>query len=196
MSAARFFRSPAVLRRWLEKHHRSARELLVGLHRRHSGKPSITWPQLVDEVLCFGWIDGIRKTIDADRYSIRITPRTPTSTWSNVNVRRVRDLKALGRMTPAGEKAFRARTAGRTGRYAYENRPTQLGAAYRKRFRANPGAWAFFRAQAPWYRRVCSYWVMSAKKEETRLRRLAQLMRDSAAGRRLGLLERNRKRGA
>lgn len=139
-------------------------------------------------MLCFGWIDGIRRTVDADRYTIRITPRRRDSIWSRVNVGRVAELTRLRLMKPAGLKAFEARTAKKTGIYAFENRPKKLAPAYEKPFKAQPEAWTFFRAQAPWYRRTTAYWVMDAKKEATRLKRLAQLIRDSAAGRRVGLL--------
>lgn len=186
----RFFASPAVLRRWLETNHATARELVVGLYKKHSGRPSITWPELVDQVLCFGWIDGIRKTIDADRYTIRVTPRRRDSIWSKVNVGRVAELTRLGLMKHAGVKAFEARTAKRTGTYAFESRPKKLAPTYEKPFKAQPGAWAFFLAQPPGYQRLMAFWVMDAKKEETRLKRLAQLIKDSAAERRLGLLRR------
>jgi uncharacterized protein YdeI (YjbR/CyaY-like superfamily) len=184
----RFFRSPAELRRWLERNHSKVPELWVGFHKKGSGRASITWPESVDEALCFGWIDGVRYRIDEISYRIRFTPRKPKSVWSNVNVKRVAVLKKLGRMTPAGLAAFAKADPKKSGIYAYERRNATLGAAHEKRFRANKKAWTFFEAQAPWYRRTTTYWVVSAKREETRLRRLATLIAGSEAGRRLGLV--------
>jgi len=183
-----FFPAPADFRRWLERNHAKATELWVGFHKRGSGRASITWPESVDEALCFGWIDGVRYRIDDTRYRIRFTPRKPKSVWSNVNVKRVAALKKLGRMTAAGLVAFAKADPKRSGIYAYERRHPRLGAAREKRFRANKKAWTFFKAQAPWYQRTITYWVVSAKREETRRRRLATLIAGSEAGRRLGLL--------
>ncbi len=184
-----FFPSAAALRRWLERHHATTRELWVGVHKRHTLRPSITWPQLVDQVLCFGWIDGVRKRLDEDRYAIRITPRKPGSSWSAVNLRRIKQLTRLGLMAPAGLAAFRKRDRKKAG-YSYEERPAGLTGTYARALKANASAWTFFRAQPPWYRRTVSFWIMSAKREETRLRRLAQLIKDSAGGRRVGMLAR------
>jgi len=179
----RFFPTPASFRAWLAGHHRTASELWVGFHRRSSGRPSLTWPESVDEALCFGWIDGIRKTIDGMSYVIRFTPRRPESTWSAVNVRRVKELTRAGRMTPAGLRAFERRSAAKTGTYTYEQRhQIQLDAPYERRLKSNAKAWKFFQAQPPWYRRMAVFWVMSAKKEDTRRRRLAALIDDSARG--------------
>jgi len=183
-----FFPAPADFRRWLERNHAKATELWVGFHKRGSGRASITWPESVDEALCFGWIDGVRYRIDDTRYRIRFTPRKPKSVWSNVNVKRVAALKKLGRMTAAGLVAFAKADPKRSGIYAYERRHPRLGAAHEKRFRAHKKAWTFFKAQAPWYQRTITYWVVSAKREETRRRRLATLIAGSEAGRRLGLL--------
>ena len=185
-----FFRAPADFRQWLERNHDTAPELWVGFHKKGSGKPSITWPQSVDEALCFGWIDGVRKSIDADSYVIRFTPRRPRSIWSLVNVKRVEELTKLGRMTPAGLRAFEARDPARSGVYSFEQRKESMTLAppYEAKLRANRKAWAFFQSQAPYYRRMASLYVMSAKKEETRLRRLATLIEDSAKGQRLGPL--------
>lgn len=187
----RFFATPAKLREWLEKHHASETELLVGFYKRESGRPSITWPESVDEALSFGWIDGIRRRIDDESYSIRFTPRKPTSTWSAINIARVSELTRLGRMRPAGLAAFEARTAARSGIYAYENRhaavlPPEMDAP----FRANRKAWTFFDAQPAWYRKTAIWWVVSAKRAETRQRRLATLIADSEAGRTLKQLTR------
>jgi len=178
-----FFAVPAEFRAWLEKHHAGHRELSVGFYKRASGKPSMTWPESVDAALCYGWIDGVRKSIDEVSYSIRFTPRKPTSTWSAINVKRVAELTKLGLMQPAGLKAFEARQGDKTGIYAYEQRKSsKLPAAYEKQFRANKKAWKFFQSQPPWYQRTATYRVISAKQETTRQKRLAELIRDSAAG--------------
>jgi uncharacterized protein YdeI (YjbR/CyaY-like superfamily) len=180
-----FFATPAAFRRWLEKHHDKKPELLVGFRKRDSGKRSITWPESVDQALCFGWIDGVRRRIDDESYSIRFTPRRRGSIWSAVNIKRAKELIELGLMKPSGLQAFEARDEKKSAVYAYENRPRELAPEYEKQFRANKKAWEFFSAQPPWYRRVTIYWVMEAKKEETRARRLATLIADSAAGRRI-----------
>ena len=185
-----FFPTPDDWRRWLAKYHLSADELWVGFYKRGSGKPSITWPESVDEALCFGWIDGIRKSLDTDSYVIRFTPRRPGSIWSVVNVRRVGELTKARRMRPAGLRAFEKRTAKKTGVYSFEQRKAAaLPPAYIKKFKEKPDAWRFFSTQAPWYQRVTAFWVTNAKQEETRQRRLATLIADSAAGRRVGLLK-------
>jgi uncharacterized protein YdeI (YjbR/CyaY-like superfamily) len=186
----RFFPTPGDFRRWLEKNHAKVAELSVGFHKRGSGRPSVTWPEAVDEALCFGWIDGVRHRIDETSYRIRFTPRKPRSIWSNVNVKRVAALKKLGRMAPAGLAAFAKADPKKSGIYAYERSHPKLGTAYEKTFKANRKAWRFFTAQAPWYQRNLTHWVVSAKQEETRRRRLAMLIADCEAGRRLGLLER------
>lgn len=180
----RFFVTPADFRRWLERNHGRERELLVGFFKKGSGKPSITWPESVDEAICFGWIDGVRHTIDESAYSIRFTPRKPTSIWSAVNVAKAEALTAAGRMAPAGAAAFAARTPERTGVYSFERAATaKLTADEERRFSAQQRARAFFDAQPPWYRRTAFHWVVSAKRPETRARRLDQLIADSAAGR-------------
>jgi uncharacterized protein YdeI (YjbR/CyaY-like superfamily) len=179
-----FFRSPAAFRAWLAKHHATTRELLVGFHKKGSGKPSMTWPESVDEALCFGWIDGIRKRLDDDSYTIRFTPRRPGSIWSAVNIKRAEKLSAEGRMRPSGLGAFEARKENRSGIYSYEQRSDTLPDPYARRMRKNKAAWAFFEAQPPTYRKMICWWVVSAKKEETRLTRLNALIEDSALGRR------------
>jgi uncharacterized protein YdeI (YjbR/CyaY-like superfamily) len=185
----RFFAKPADFRAWLEAHHATAPELVVGFHRKATGKPSLTWPESVDEALCFGWIDGIRRSLDETAYTIRFTPRKRTSHWSAINVGRVAELEKLGKMRPAGRAAFAARTPERTGIHAYERTEIAvLPAPQEKALRANRKAAAFFDAQPPGYRRDAIHWVISAKLEETRERRLAQLIEDSAAGRRLARL--------
>ena len=181
-----FFEKPEDLRAWLEEHHETETELLVGLRRKGSGLPSITWPELVDQVLCFGWIDGVRKGVDDESYSIRITPRKRGSNWSAVNIRRVGELRAAGLMRPAGEAAFARRSAERSAIYSYEQRSEAvLDADQEALFRADPAAWRFFCDQPAGYRRTAVHWVVRAKREETRRRRLATLIADSAAGRRL-----------
>jgi uncharacterized protein YdeI (YjbR/CyaY-like superfamily) len=178
-----FFATPADFRAWLDKHHASEQELSVGFYKRDSGKPSITWPESVDAALCYGWIDGVRNSIDEVSYRIRFTPRKATSTWSAINVKRIAELTRLGLMRPAGLKAFAARKGDKTGIYAYEQRKNaKLPRAYEQQFRANKKAWDFFQSQPPWYRRTAAYRVISAKQEETRLRRLAMLIRDSQLG--------------
>jgi len=178
-----FFATPADFRAWLEKHHAVEMELSVGFYKRDSGRPSITWPESVDVALCYGWIDGVRNSIDEISYRIRFTPRKATSIWSAINVSRVAELTKLGLMRPAGLKAFDARKGDKTGIYAYEQRKNaKLPPAYERQFRANKKAWDFFQSQPPWYRRTAAYRVISAKQEPTRLKRLAQLIRDSEAG--------------
>ena len=186
-----FFPSPSAWRAWLEEHYAGAQELWVGLYKRDSGRPSITWPEAVDGALCFGWIDGVRKSVDATSYKIRFTPRKPRSIWSAVNARRATELSALGLMHPAGLAAFQKREEKRSEIYSYEQRKAaKLPAAYEKEFRAHKTAWKFFQAQAPWYRRTCSFWIISAKKEETRLKRLAALIEDSVNQRTIPALTR------
>ena len=187
-----FFRTPSDFREWLERHHDTTQELVVGFYKKSTGKASITWPESVDEALCFGWIDGVRRTIDDVSYVIRFTPRRARSNWSAINVKRAKELTKLGRMRPAGLKAFEARDPKPSGLYSYEqrNKWQKLAAAYEAKLKANEAAWTFFRSQAPWYQRTASLYVMSAKKEETRLRRLAKLIEDSAHERRIGPLTR------
>jgi uncharacterized protein YdeI (YjbR/CyaY-like superfamily) len=179
----RFFATPAAFRAWLEIHHEKKTELLVGFHKRATGKQCITWPESVDCALSFGWIDGVRKRIDDDRYVIRFTPRKATSIWSAINIARVKVLTDEGLMRPAGLAAFAARRKDKSAIYSYEQRKSATLGDYEAKLRANPKAWTFFQAQAPWYRRTASHWVVSAKKEETREKRLAILIEDSANGR-------------
>ena len=184
-----FFPTSDDLRRWLLAHHASAPELWVGLHRKGSGRASITWPELVDQLLCFGWIDGVRKSLGDDRYMIRTTPRRAGSRWSAVNRRRVPALIETGLMTPAGLAAWEARDEAEAG-YSFERENASLGEAYEAELRRDPAAWAFWQAQPPGYRKTAAWYVISAKREETRRRRLRTLIEDSAAGRRIGLLQR------
>ena len=183
-----FFPSPREFRQWLEKNHDQVKELWVGFYKKDSGRPSITYPEALDEALCFGWIDGVRKRYEGDSYTIRFTPRNPKSVWSRVNIRKVEELIELGRMAPPGLKAFEAREEQRSGVYSFEQAKAELDPALEKEFRAHPKAWGFFQKQPPGYRRTATWWVVSAKKDETRARRLRQLIEDSDAGRRLGLL--------
>jgi uncharacterized protein YdeI (YjbR/CyaY-like superfamily) len=186
-----FFATPEKFRAWLERNHAVVAELWVGYRKRATGLASITWPESVDEALCFGWIDGVRKSLGEASYVIRFTPRKPTSNWSAINIRRVAELRAAGKMRPAGENAFAARDEKRSAIYSYEREHgKELTPAHQKKLRANARAWKFFSAQPPWYRRTAAYWVNSAKREETRERRLATLVADSAAGRSIKLLTR------
>jgi uncharacterized protein YdeI (YjbR/CyaY-like superfamily) len=183
----KIFSSSAEFREWLERNHDRVPELWLGFYNKRAEMKSITYREALDEALCFGWIDGVRKSINNTTYKQRFTPRKPKSYWSAVNIRRVGELAKLGRIAPCGHKAFEQRTSD-SGRYSFESRPKQLPFAYRRQFKAVPEAWEFFRAQAPWYQRTSSFWVVSAKQEETRQRRLATLISDSAKGRRLGML--------
>ena len=179
----RFFRTSSEFRVWLEKHHEGTPELLVGFYRKDSGKPSITWPEAVDQALCFGWIDGIRRSIDDISYTIRFTPRRSRSIWSSVNVKRAGELTKLGLMRPAGLEAFERRAPDRSGIYSYEQRKDpRLVRDDERRFRENTKAWDFFQSQPAWYRRTAVWWVVSAKREETRAKRLATLIEDSERG--------------
>jgi uncharacterized protein YdeI (YjbR/CyaY-like superfamily) len=188
----RYFRTPADLERWFAEDHASAEELWVGYHKKDSGKPSVTWPESVDAALCVGWIDGIRKKVDEISYTIRFTARRSRSIWSAVNIKRASALIEEGRMRPAGAAAFELRQENRSGIYAYEQRRDQLDPPYAKAFKKNRAAWAFFQAQPPSYRKVAIWWVVSAKKEETRRKHLATLIEDSAKGKRLGQLTRKK----
>ena len=179
-----YFATSEAFRAWLEAHHDSAGELLVGFRKKGTGLPSIDWPQGRDQALCFGWIDGVRKSLGPDSYTIRFTPRRKGSIWSKVNVARYAALTAAGRMTEAGVRAYEENKA-RTGVYAYENEPRVLTEAETAQFRANPAAWTDWEERPPGYRRVVLHWVTSAKKPETRARRLATLIEDSAAGRKI-----------
>jgi uncharacterized protein YdeI (YjbR/CyaY-like superfamily) len=188
-----FFPTPADFRAWLDAHHETATELLVGFYKKGSGRPSITWPESVDEALCVGWIDGIRRSLGEEAYTIRFTPRKSRSTWSAVNIRRMAELMREGRVRPAGLRAFEARTEDRSEIYAYENRDQAVFAPWAEEaFRAAAAAWKFFQAQPAGYRKTTTWWVMSAKKEETRHKRLATLIADSAAGRRIPQLDRSK----
>jgi uncharacterized protein YdeI (YjbR/CyaY-like superfamily) len=184
----RFFESEAAFRRWLAVHHESAPELLVGFWKKATGRPSIDWPQARDAALCFGWIDGIRRSLGDESYTIRFTPRRKGSIWSKVNVARYDALSAAGQMMPAGVAAYEE-NKGRSGVYAYENALKALTDAETAAFRKRKAAWADWESRPPGYRKTVLHWVTSAKKPETRVRRLATLIEDSAAGRKVGVVE-------
>src|SRR5215469_6045625 len=186
----RFFPTLADWRAWLQKHHADTEEFWVGFYKRDSGRPSITWPESVDGALCFGWIDGVRKTIDGTSYKIRFTPRKPRSIWSAINIQRAKELSKQGLMHAAGLAAFERRDGDRSAIYAYEQRTAaKLSPEFEKEFRANTAAWSFFQSRPPWYQRTSTYWVVSAKQVETRTKRLAILIDCSARKRNIPTLD-------
>ena len=186
-----FFDSPEAFYDWLAEHHATETEVFVGYFKKATGKQTMTWSQAVDQALCFGWIDSVMRSIDDERHMQRFTPRKPGSNWSKVNVEKVARLEAEGLMSDAGRKAFKARTDDKTGVYSFESRDAaELPPEFEERLRANATAADFFNAQAPWYRRSVTHWIISAKKEETRLRRLKNLIEDSAQERRLKQFDR------
>ena len=180
-----FFATPDEFRAWLELHHETETELWVGYHKKSTGLPSMTWSDSVDQALCFGWIDGIRESIDENRYTNRFTPRRSGSTWSAVNIRKVERLTAEGLMRPAGLRAYEARKKSNSEIYSYEQarKDAALDTESEQQFRANEAAWAWFEKAPPSYRKAAVWWVISAKKDETRAKRLATLIEDSAKGR-------------
>ncbi|MDI1255250.1 MAG: YdeI/OmpD-associated family protein [Flavobacterium sp.] len=180
-----FFPTPTEFREWLEKNHQTATELLVGFYKVDSGKPSITWSQSVDQALCFGWIDGVRRSIDKESYSIRFTPRKSTSIWSAINIQKMEALTKAGLMTEKGLQAFSLRTESRSNIYAHEKEPVPLDAAYEQQFQQQQLAWEFFLKQAPSYKKVMVHWIMSAKQEKTRQSRLEKTIQVSAAQKRM-----------
>ncbi len=177
-----FFKSPQEFYDWLEEHHETESEVYVGMYKQHTGKRAMSWSEAVDQALCFGWIDGRANRIDEDSYMQRFTPRRPGSNWSKINIEKVARLKEAGLMRPAGLAAFERRTAEKTGVYSFEREP-ELAPEYEARLRANSSAADYFDSRPPWYRRTAVHLVMSATREETRLRRLDRLIEDSAAGR-------------
>jgi len=181
----KFFKTPSAFRKWLAANHAESKELWVGFYKKNSGKPSIDWPESVNEALCFGWIDGIRKRIDDVSYMIRFTPRKAGSVWSAVNIRNAEKLVKENRMQAAGLKAFEARKENRSGIYAYEQRGPELVEPYSGKLKRNKAAWKFFQSQPAGYRKQMNWWVVSAKQEETRLKRLDKLIEESAQRRRL-----------
>ncbi len=186
-----FFPAAAAFRAWLDANHATADALLVGFWKKGSGRPSMTWPESVDEALCFGWIDGVRRSLGPDAYVIRFTPRRTRSIWSAVNIARAEALRAAGRMTPAGLAAFEARDAARTNQYSFERAHAAFAPELAALLEEHPAAARFFHAQPPGYRKTATHWVMSAKRAETRLRRMQTLVADSARGERIGLLRRS-----
>lgn len=190
-----FFDSAAAFRAWLARHHDSANELLVGFHKVGSGRSTMTYKEALDEALAFGWIDGVRRRVDDESYTIRFTPRKPTSIWSAVNIERVKELEAAGRMMPPGRAAFAKRDEKRSAIYSYERGHAELDAASRRAFAKNKNALAFYTQQAPWYRRTTAHWILSAKRPETRARRLETLIDYSARRERLPMLTPPRTKG-
>ena len=180
-----FFETPSKFRAWLQKHHKTADELWVGFYKKATGKPTINWQEAVDEALCFGWIDGIRKRVDADSYTNRFTPRRRGSSWSAINTRRAAELLKAGRMRAAGRAAFDARDTKKTEAIKSARSSPRLERSLQAQFKANQAAWAFFAAQPPGYRRMAIWFVMSARRDETRAKRLGQLVAISASKRRL-----------
>jgi uncharacterized protein YdeI (YjbR/CyaY-like superfamily) len=187
----KFFATPAKFRAWLERHHANETELYVGFYRKGSGRASMTWPESVDEALCFGWIDGVRKSIDDESYLIRFTPRrVRNSIWSKVNLKRMPELIAEGRAAPAGIRAYEQRDPEKANRYSFERENIALTPEMEKEFRRNRKAWAFFQSQPPSYTKAALWWVVQAKQESTRRRRLATLIADSSNGLRIAQLRR------
>lgn len=178
-TSPKFFATPQDFRNWLEKNHQKETELAVGFYKVGSGKPSITWPESVDQALCFGWIDGVRRAINEESYQIRFTPRKPKSIWSAVNIRKMKELTEQGLMTPAGMACFEARKEEKSAIYSYENEEPQLSPELEKLFKKNKVAWDYFQALAPSYRKTSIKWVMSAKQESTRIKRFGELVKDS-----------------
>lgn len=189
----KFFTNPLKFRKWLEDNHKKKKELLIGFYKKSSGKPSITWPESVEQALCFGWIDGIRNSIDAESYSIRFTPRNPRSTWSAINIKKVEELKKLGLMKPAGLAAYSRKEENNSNIYSFEQRIVQFDPQYEKIFKKNKKAWNNFQFQPAYYRKTVTHWVMSAKQEKTRLKRLNTLIKDSKAGLKIKEMRRSEK---
>lgn len=180
-----FFPTQKHLRSWFQKNHKKEKELFVGFYKVSSGKPSVNWSQSVDEAICFGWIDGIRKSIDDECYCIRFTPRNPKSNWSAVNIKKAEGLTKLGLMKSEGSKAFSYRKEEKSKIYSYENPVVSFNKSYEKRIKANKQAWKYFQSMTPSYKKITTRWVMSAKQETTRLKRLNELINDCAVGRKI-----------
>jgi uncharacterized protein YdeI (YjbR/CyaY-like superfamily) len=185
----RFFKTASDLREWLAKNHDKTSELWIGFYKKASGKRSITYREALDEALCFGWIDGVRKSLNDESYIQRFTPRRARSIWSNINTKRVEELKKLGKMEPAGLNAFAARDPKRSGIYSFEREELKFDGEFKKRFQANKKAWEFYEKLPPFLKRTVTFWVISAKKEETRWRRFEKLLESSARGVRLGVID-------
>lgn len=181
-----FFETAAAFRKWLDKNHHRVEELLVGYYKTGSGKKSMSWSESVDEAICYGWIDGVRKSIDTESYTIRFTPRKPKSIWSAINIKKVEDLTREGRMMPAGLAAFNKREVKRSAIYSYElDETAELSKEFEQQFRANEKAWAYYQKMAPGYRKQTAHWVMTGKQAATREKRLAELIRDCAEGKKV-----------
>ena len=180
-----FFATPAEFRKWLKKHHKKETELLVGFYKVNSGKPSMTWSESVDQALCFGWIDGVRKSMGEESYTIRFTPRKSTSIWSAINIKKIEELRKAGLMMPEGEKAFGLRTESKSKVYSHEKESVTLDPVYEKQFKKNNTAWNFFTDQAPSYKKVITHWIMNAKQETTRQSRLEKAIKESEQQKRL-----------
>jgi uncharacterized protein YdeI (YjbR/CyaY-like superfamily) len=180
-----FFSNQREFRDWLKRNHGKETEIFVGFYKVGSGKPSMTWPESVDQALCYGWIDGIRKSIDNESYCIRFTPRNPLSNWSAVNIKKAEELIKKGLMEPAGLTLYKNRKTDNTGKYSYENKPKRLPAGYEKRFKENKEAWRFFKSQAPSYRKSVFYWILSAKRQTTQISRLEKVIKASEHQKRL-----------
>lgn len=180
-----FFATQSEFRKWLEKNHKKKNELLVGFYKVGTAKPSMTWTQSVDQALCYGWIDGVRKSIDKESYSIRFTPRKSTSIWSAVNIKKIEALNKAGLMKAEGQKAYSLRTENRSKIYAYEKDPVSLDLKYENQFKKNKLAWNFFMHQAPSYKKVMIHWIMNAKQEATKLSRLEKTITESEQQRRM-----------
>lgn len=189
-----FFAKQSALRKWFEENHQKENELWIGYYKKQSGKPSITWPESVDVALCFGWIDGIRKSIDAESYGIRFTPRKPKSTWSAVNIKRIKELIALELVHQKGIEAFERREESNSKIYSFEQKTVKFEKSYQDKFKDNKKAWDFFQSQIPSYQKPAIHWIMSAKKEETRLKRLNALIKDSEQGQHIKFLRRSNKK--
>jgi uncharacterized protein YdeI (YjbR/CyaY-like superfamily) len=191
MEVPKFFRSPAQLHEWFEKNHAGKQELWIGFYTVKSGKKAATYKEVLDEALCYGWIDGIRKNQDEDSYKIRFTPRKKKSIWSNVNTKRMKELISEGKVRPAGMEAYKLKEEKRAGVYSFEQKEHKLLPSYQKKLKANKKAWTYFSNKAPWYQRTCIHWIMSAKQEATQLKRLNQLIVDSSEGRTIKHLTRD-----
>ena len=189
----KYFKSASEFRRWLEVNHGRRYELWVGFYKKDSGKGGLTYAEAVDEALCFGWIDGLKKRVDELSYTHRLSPRKPRSNWSRINILHAERLKNAGRMTPAGLEASAAREPERSGVYSFENAPRKLAAADEKQFKSDKTAWEFFQRQPPGYQRLAIWWMVSAKKPETRARRLSHLIAESRNARRIGLVSASNK---
>lgn len=189
-----FFPTQKHFRKWFEKNYKKKKELLAGFYKVSSGKPSVTWSQSVDEALCFGWIDGIRKSIDEESYCIRFTPRNPKSNWSAINIQKVEELTKLGLMKPEGLTAFSYRKEEKSKIYSYENSDVELEKTFEKLFKANIKAWEFYQSTTPIYRKVTTRWVMSAKQEKTRIKRLNELINDCAEGKKIKAMNYGKKK--